>query len=424
MSVLYGRPKPLNMIEQPQWPEIRKGPPRFVKAKRTNKVDVGSVVMDADYYPETWGHAVLTNSWTDNKTKYGQRPNHTTVVNEEFRPPPEDLEDLLPISRSKRQVVFGRINPGGGYTKSQNTSLAQVDGWLKEDDRVVEGSIAPTFESNITFFEPEREPLLAKVLPDYSITAGEHHPTKDEINPPMHITLDESIPPVYVHAGFEAPFGAGTPFEVTDLKLERKQPELSVSSRGNTLPVFTPRELPIYEYTLPQPGEVTVREAARALTFPKMERDLEPVGPSLETPLTAGFESEYREFKAPKVKQVSESKLPAHQRGAGYSSSYSEPVKDRKHHPEARRNLPATGFYRLPEAQIGTRTPNDLGQGGWATRHQGKVTARECEKADPGLGKMPTRFVPTTPQFHQKSDAMRHHVQVPSSARPGGTKVM
>ena len=417
MSNMLVRRKPLNMIEQPQWPEIREGPPRFVKVKRTSKVDVGAIVMDADHYPELWGHAILTNSWNDNQTKYGTRPNHTLVVNKEFRPPVQDEEDIYPISRGKRPVVFGRINPGGGYVKAQNTSANQVDGWLKEDERVAEGSIAPTFESHVTFFEPSREPLLAKVMPDYSVNARDYHQTKDEINPPMHITLDAKMPPVVLSAGLEVPFGAGTPFEVADLKLKRNHPELSIDAGSNTLQVFTPRELPIYEYTLPRTEEITAGRGSMALTFPTFEYSLEQAGLS-GGPISAGFESGYREYEMPIVPLIETPKLPAHQKGAGHKSTYSEPFEARKNYPEARRSMPSTGYYRIPDTAIGNKTPDDLGQARWKTRGKTGVSSGECNKATAGYGKMPARFVPTAPRFHPKSDAMRHHVWVPSQ-QPG-----
>lgn len=414
MSNLHGRRKPLNMLEQPQWPEIREGPPRFISARRSRNVDVGKVMMDFDQYPELWGHNILTNSWNDNQTKYGKRPNHTLVVNKEFRPPPQDLEDLLPISRDRRPVVFGRINPGGGYTHAQNTSLAQVDGWLKEDERVMDGSIAPTFESHITFFQPEREPLLSRVLPDHSISAGEHYPTRDEIQPPMNITLDPSIPPVPIHAGFEYPFGAGTPFEVSDLKLNRNLPEISLNAGGNTLPVFTPRELPIYEYTLPRIGEVTAGERSQALGFATFEYQLEEIG--IHPTLEAGFETPYRALERPIVSPIERPNLPARKVGSGRESKAGScPTPDQRRHPEVRRILPRTGFYQIPESAKGINSPKDFGRDEWRSREQNKVGSREMNRAQSGKGQMPYRFEPSSPHFQQKSDAMRHHVWVPSN---------
>lgn len=410
---MLSRKKPLNMMEQPQWPEIRKGPPRFVKVKRSSKVDVGAVSMDVDNYPETWGHAVLTRSKNDNQTKYGKRPNHTLVVNKEFRPPPQDLEDIMPISRTKRPTVFGRINPGGGYVKAQNTSLSQVDGWLREDDRVSHGSIAPTFESHISFFEPQREPVLSKVLPDYSVTARDYHSTRDEIQPPMHLTLTEKMQPIPVSAGFEAPFGAGTPFEVKDLALKRNHPELSVDAGSNALQVFTPHELPIYEYVLPRPGEITAGEAGRALSFEVFEHQLEDQILS-GGPLSAGFESEYRAYETPIQPLIEKTNLPSHQKDAGFKTSYSEPPKAQKKYHEVRRILPSTRAYRIPNSAINSNSPEDMGKDRWKSKARKYVSAGECTKAESGFGKLPTRFSPSMPNFHRKSDAMRHHIHIPS----------
>lgn len=366
---LYRR-KVLNNIEQPQWPDIKKGPPRFVKSKRYSPVDVGRTIMDSDKYPETWGYQVLTNS-KDITQKYGRRPHHTMVVNKEFRPPPVGLEDTMPISRGRRPTVFGRINPGGGYFKAQNTSANEVDGYLKEDERAVVGKLAPTYESPITFFEPTRQPALARTLPRSGpVSSGRRAvPGKEVINVPSNITLTENMPPVPVNAGFEYPFGAGGPFEVADVALERKHPALSIDAGSGTLQVFTPRELPIYEYTLPHVSErERLHEQARSISFEIQERKLRPTGLKGYSS-DAGFETPYRSPiqadtlgmaidrqtrpKPGKAGRVSAGRGPSAQ--GGFEAA--QPTRGYRLRDDSR--VVDVGFYQVPEsASSGRRAPD------------------------------------------------------------------
>jgi hypothetical protein len=409
MNSVPGRHKVLNQLEQPQWPEIRKGPPRWQSSKRTNKVDVGSVVMESDSYPETWGHAILTRSYTSGQDQYGRKPHHTMTVDEEFRPPTEQQEDLLPISRQKRPKVFGRINPGGGRTKAQNTSLNQVSGWLKEDERVVKGSIAPTFESPITFFEPPSQPDLSRVLPDYSVTAGEKHTPIISLNPPMNIVLAKNIPPTEFGAGFLPKYPAGTPLEFYDITLRKTLPEISFVVPSNQLPLFEAFETPLLENNLP-PVSYGAGISAKAVGFEKFEFSLEEVG--LHPNVDAGFETPLRinrELIDEKHIDLQENR-PVVSVGSGHRSTFSESPKEPKHL-EARRIAPRTGPYHIPNAAINDRKPIDTASEGKREYNRARIGNYRQQS---GFGPSPVRFKPSTPVWHPKSDAMRHHIEVPS----------
>jgi len=404
---MIGRRKPLNMIEGPQYPDIKKGPPRFVKSKRIAKVDVGAVGMDAEKYPELWGFQVLTNSKDDITQRYGRRPHHTIVVDREFRPPYEPLEDIQPISRGRRPVTFGRINPGGGYFKAQNISSNQVDGFLKEDERVKPGALAPTYESPITFFEPTRQPVLAKKLPSRSAKAGKGVRRRDNLNPPMHITLTESMIPVAKHAGFEYPFGAGTPFEVADIELHRKRPELSIDAGTGTLQIFTPHELPIYEYVMPYVDQETrAGEAAQALMFEIEDRSLKATGLKGKAfgGANAGFESEYRDYELDYRTNERRSKLNQTQRTSSGRRAASElaeqsgPARARGH--QARRLPPTTGFYQVPAKASGTYSFDDK----IAQDFRKSKVGVECVGGKSGLGNLTSYYKPLNqgPSYHFK----------------------
>lgn len=420
---LYRR-KVLNNLEQPQWPDIKKGPPRFVKSKRHSPVDVGRTVMDADKYPETWGYQVLTNS-KDITQKYGRRPHHTLVVDREFRPPPLGLEDTMPISRGRRPTVFGRINPGGGYFKAQNISANEVDGYLKEDERVSIGSLAPTYESPITFFEPSRQPVLARTLPSGgAVSAGRRAAQgKEVINVPSKVTITDKMVPIPVSAGFEYPFGAGGPFEVADVALERKHPALSIDAGSGTLQVFTPRELPIYEYTLPHVSErERARESAIALGFEIQERELRQTG-TKRVKTDAGFESSYRSpiqadtlglavDRQTRSKPGRSGRVSAG-RGPSARTGYEETLPTRGYRVRDPNRVKDVGFYQIPEASSssgGQRTPT---HGDVGISHKKKVGAElsrgselVSSSARPQSGFSFEQGLSRAENFHYKPEAL------------------
>lgn len=369
-------------------------------------------MMDVENSPELWSDAVLTRSYDDNQTKYGSFPNHTRVVNEEFRPPPEDLEDLLAISRTRRPTVWGRINPGGGYTKAQNTSLNNVDGWLKDDDRATVGSIEPTFESHITFFEAPEQLDLTKVLPSYSVSAGTKHSPRNEIQPPMNIELNDNHPSIPVHSGFKPPFGAGTPLQVKDMELQRKYPEYSVYSGEIPISVFTPHELPIAEYTLPRTEGLSAGHRGIALGFETLEYSLDerpaiPVHSGFETGIRTNENLEAQREVARKTRNTPRN-LPVHRAESGYRFAYSEAPTERRV-TELKGTTVKPGPYQIPGRTPGLGSPQEA-QGvykAYPGARPERATAAETSRMGTGTSRLTERFEPARPVFHTKSDAMR-----------------
>lgn len=112
--------RPLNTLENPVYPNIKKGPPRFINSRKHWVVDdtVISASVPEDYALQD---AVLYQSRDQSRITYGVS-SHRDYVNEEFRPPIQTMEDLEPLSRLRRKTVWGRINPSvEGFEPNNNT---------------------------------------------------------------------------------------------------------------------------------------------------------------------------------------------------------------------------------------------------------------------------------------------------------------
>ena len=126
MSTVLGNgiKKPLNMIENPVYPDIKKGPPRFVWSRKYWQVDPGATMRDTEPITQFIEPAVLAQSRDYNKTVYGQS-SHKDIVNAAFRPPLLDYyEDIGPLNRipATTKAIIPHINPStaghGGGTSS------------------------------------------------------------------------------------------------------------------------------------------------------------------------------------------------------------------------------------------------------------------------------------------------------------------
>ncbi len=162
-----GFKKPLNMLENPIYPDIKKGPPRFVNSKKHWNVDVGATLMETEKNTQLFEPAVLAQSRDYNKTVYGQS-SHKDVVNKAFRPPLQTYyEDFGPLTRipTKVQAIIPHINPqtadfghGTAGYRSKNERISDVDKAIT--DRISKG------ESRPTFYKPLEIPLNNSVLPN------------------------------------------------------------------------------------------------------------------------------------------------------------------------------------------------------------------------------------------------------------------
>ena len=142
-----GIKRPLNTLENPTYPDIRRGPPRFRSAGKHWKVDVGATLMDQYANRQLTEGTLLIQSRDYNKTIYGQS-SHRDVVNKNFRPPLLDpIKDFYPLSRLPRERVIPRLNPGtaGGSTSGFASQNMRPNGLEKYyEHRLKPGSMGVT----------------------------------------------------------------------------------------------------------------------------------------------------------------------------------------------------------------------------------------------------------------------------------------
>lgn len=201
-----GRKKPMNQLEAPVFPDIKKGPPRFIWTKKHWTVDTGRTMAEIEHIPQMLENSVLYQSYDYNSQHaYGKYPTYDVFVNKEFRPPLIDRDDILPLSRIPRPVVGMRINPGSSHPSGNSSfsdSNMHITGIEKNiSDRVKSGEIRPTF------FAPIDMPTDNSVLPD----------------------LETTLPPTSASAGFRFP-SVG--------KIE--DPDLAVSAQCKNYKQFHP----------------------------------------------------------------------------------------------------------------------------------------------------------------------------------------
>ena len=81
-----GMKKPLNMLEGPVYPDIRRKLPDFKWTRKHWTVDAGATMKGVEPMTQMYENAVLTQARDYNQTIYG-KSSHREIVNAEFRPP-------------------------------------------------------------------------------------------------------------------------------------------------------------------------------------------------------------------------------------------------------------------------------------------------------------------------------------------------
>ena len=200
------------------------------------------------HVPQLQEAAVLFQSRDYNSQHaYGKFPKYTTFVNKEFRPPMQDRDDFLPLSRIPRPVIMPRINPGGAFSSGgsafseQNMGISQVEKFLT--DRVKPGEIRPTF------FAPISMPDDNSILPD----------------------LETTLPPTSASAGFRFPSGGHTADLAADSRndMSLRYKSKPVAATSSTTPLtsfngFDARQNLEFDYNRPQIS-VTAGKASKAV---------------------------------------------------------------------------------------------------------------------------------------------------------------
>lgn len=290
-----GRKKPLNNLEAPVKPDIRKGPPRFVWTRKYWKVDTGRTQAQVEHTP-LQDAAILYQSRDYNKQHaYGKHASYNVFVNQEFRPPLIERDDILPLSRLPRPVVTdARINPGTAFSSGNNAFADQqnmIQGIEKFiTNRVKEGQIRPTFFSPIDMpLDNSNLPDLSQKLPSTSASANFNFPTMDADPGNRDLILPYKQLHTSATAGI-SPIRLDSHNSQRDLELSYTNPQVSVSSGGNNLYTissiegFTPIEL---DYVSPQISAIATPNYRDLTKKNNIEFELREKGPQVSA--SSGF---------------------------------------------------------------------------------------------------------------------------------------
>jgi hypothetical protein len=263
-----GMKKPLNMMEAPVYPDIKKGPPRFVWSKKHWNVDTGATLMSTEPFTQLLENVVLAQSRDYNKTIYGQS-SYREIVNAEFRPPLiSHYEDVGPLNRvpTKIKSLVPRINPAtagygsgtSGFT-SKNDRPSDIEKALT--DRVKKGDERPTFYA--PFDVPQDNSVLPDLeikLPAVSLASGWEFDYRSTLTPkelelreklsyaPLNPGLmsnfrftgnsdlenyqaKQNLPSISTNSGMNIPFSSAIPVE--NFEFETKLPSISITSGSN-----------------------------------------------------------------------------------------------------------------------------------------------------------------------------------------------
>lgn len=236
-----GIKKPMNMIENPVYPDIKQGPPRFVWSKKHWKVDAGATLRDLEAQTSLYDHAVLAQSSDYNKTVYGQS-SHRDIVNAEFRPPIQSpYEDFHALSRTPATIhaIQPRINPGTA------NDTGGTNGFSARNERPsnIEANITDRLKDangwRPTYYAPIENPEDNSVLPDLEIKLPpvsaqsgwnipfEKLPEEPIINLKQKIFLKD-------HAGYQSQFNYDGKSTLESFETKRNMPITPVTSGTTT----------------------------------------------------------------------------------------------------------------------------------------------------------------------------------------------
>ena len=181
-----GLKKPLNSLNNPVYPDIRKALPRFQWSGKHWKVDEASALLSPEALHIAADHVILAQSRNYNKEIYGQS-SHRDIVNGEFRPPIQDqYADFGPLTRIPvtSRTIIGRVNPGttghGNGTNlytPNNQSITGISSYLT--DRVSTGNLS---SSDCPVMGAETYEHMTSSVPDVS----DHITLVDGLQPREH----------------------------------------------------------------------------------------------------------------------------------------------------------------------------------------------------------------------------------------------
>lgn len=291
---ISGMKKPLNMIEGPVYPDIKKAPPRFKWSRKHWNVDEGATMRDTEPYNQFYENAVLVQSRDYNQSVYG-KSSHKDIVNAEFRPPLiSPYEDLGPLTRIPATIysIIPHINPstaghdGGtsGY-ESKNQRPSDIEGNLT--DRIGSKEWRPTF------YAPMELPVDNSVLPDLevkiphiSINAGWNIPYRSQQYTEYELGEAKYESPIHTgtstHITFDGPTGMEN-YETT-----RNLPQYSTSSGTNTnVQVDSEQKTPVLNRNLPKFSATSGSNTQVTIDSEATPVELDYVNP--QVPVSAGY---------------------------------------------------------------------------------------------------------------------------------------
>jgi hypothetical protein len=146
-----GLRKPLNMLDGPVFPDVRKDGLRFVWGRKHWTVDAGDALRETTKYPFFMDNIIEIQSRNRNQTIYGQS-SHRDYVNHQVIMPMISPYDLMPLSRQKSRPVVPRVNPSFPTQVVQTSNLNEFYGYLT--DRVGPGSITDINSRPLTNYHP------------------------------------------------------------------------------------------------------------------------------------------------------------------------------------------------------------------------------------------------------------------------------
>lgn len=253
-----GIKKPLNMLENPVYPDIKKVIPETKWSRKYWQVDAGAVMRDTEPLTNFLGDAVLYQSRDYNKNVYGQ-DSFKSTVNSEFRPPLIDpIEDIYPLSRmpTKIHAIVPRINPATVSECGSNGYLAKNN--YNDDiekhitDRLKSGQTRSTFFCNLEMPQDNSVlPDLETVLPSVSVSSGGIYPTINGPDPNVKLDFRRLQPSGDSRKTTQVRIDGENSKEF--MRLDYNNPQVSGSAGTNNLILLDGETMiPEYDYTNPQ----------------------------------------------------------------------------------------------------------------------------------------------------------------------------
>ncbi|AHA46053.1 hypothetical protein ISTM_155 [Insectomime virus] len=226
--MLFVQKQPLNPIEGPIQPCIKRDPPRFVEAGKHWTANPGDIILDNATNPYLIDGTILAVARDRNKTQYGQK-SYTFKVNKAFRPPLIDRDDLVPLSRLPRPTTQYRNNPSIPF-QTMNPMSMEGRNYVKQQ-RCAD-NILPSFFHRVDQPQPDVVINLQQKLPSVSVETpksfGLHLPTEGCTDPNIRkigweVTLRNKKA---VEAKSNPSFSIGVQSQHNDVSLSEHNPKV------------------------------------------------------------------------------------------------------------------------------------------------------------------------------------------------------